>query len=90
MNDFVVKPKEGLFEIYLTAEALKHYGTIWTLIPRAGKILKKGKPFANIEARCTLTCLRSPMDGHIVKWNQDMLRTPDLIDEATCLLTVEQ
>ena len=90
-GDFWIEPASdvGVFNIGFTPESLVKFGTIWNLVPRDLTTVTESKPFVNIESRRCLTCLRSPVSGKVVSWNDGFLDLPDSITADVVLLQVQ-
>ncbi len=85
---WVEHQENSILAVGLTPEYLKRLGIIWNLIPTRGKKVCINMPFLHLESSNCLTCLRSPIDGEIVKWN-DNLYSPDRITEDDALVYVK-
>lgn len=79
----------NVYELGLTAETLKRYGVIWTLVPRMSDDIIVGTPIVNIESSKSLCPLLAPISGKIVEWNPRALETPDILTDQTYLLKVQ-
>lgn len=72
--------EDGSAFIGLTKEYLDRIGTVWSFIPRSGRI-EKGKRMASLETAKCLVPIHSPVDGEIVEVNPLFYKMPEKFND---------
>ena len=74
---------EGTATIGITDYAQEKLGSIMFLnLPEAGESIGTGQRFGDVESIKTVSDLISPVDGEVLKVNEDLVDEPDAINEA--------
>ena len=69
--------------IGITDHAQKKLGNIMFLnLPDVGETLAEGQRFGDIESIKTVSDLISPVDGDVIRVNEELVDEPDAINEA--------
>ena len=73
----------GVVEIGLSDYAQEQLGDIVFInLPKSGDYLKKGAAFADVESVKAVSDVISPMDGKVLESNNDLLNSPELINQS--------
>ncbi|MCB2192662.1 MAG: glycine cleavage system protein H [Deltaproteobacteria bacterium] len=81
-DHFWVRPEGDELVIGMNDFAQKMAGEIvYVQLPDDGKKLKKGKKLAKVESGKWLGKIKSPVDGVLVRVNEELELTPDLINQ---------
>jgi len=68
--------------IGITDYAQEKLGNIMFInLPEAGEDIERGQSFGDIESIKTVSDLLSPVDGEVIKVNEEVMDEPDLINE---------
>lgn len=74
---------EGLIEVGLSDHAQHALGDIvYVSFPNVGEGLKKGERFGDVESVKAVSELFSPVDGEVVAVNDDLLDSPEKLNQA--------
>ena len=79
-----VQSKDGEAQVGISDFAAEALGTIiYVELPEVGDEVTKGEPFAAVESGKASVELPAPISGKILKVNEDLEDTPDLINQDT-------
>ena len=79
-----VQSQEGEAQVGISDFAAEALGTIiYVELPEVGDEVTKGEPFAAVESGKASVELPAPISGKILKVNEDLEDTPDLINQDT-------
>ncbi|MGX6962495.1 glycine cleavage system protein H [Vagococcus xieshaowenii] len=88
---WITKEEQG-YRLGFTNEGQEELGNItFVSLPKVGRELVQGEPFADVEAEKAVTELVSPVSGRVIEINEAALDTPSILDsemEATAWLLV--
>ena len=88
-----VEEVEGKYRVGLTNYAKDQLGDIvFVNLPEVGDTIQSGEPCGEVESTKAVDDIMAPVSGEVVEINEEMLDTPELINEAadtTWLFTLE-
>jgi glycine cleavage system H lipoate-binding protein len=79
---------KNIFSLGLSQEHFNAMGVVWVFVPSGLDELKTGDPLAHYESNKGLGSLRAPFPCTVLRWNNDLLDTPDKITPDQHLVTV--
>ena len=79
-----VQAQDGEAQVGISDFAAEALGTIiYVELPEVGEEVTKGEPFAAVESGKASVELPAPISGKVLKVNEDLEDTPDLINQDT-------
>ncbi|WP_326716689.1 glycine cleavage system protein H [Vagococcus jeotgali] len=81
------KTDKEVITVGLTAQAQDDLGSItFAMLPKVDQLIKLGEPVIELEAEKAVVEYESPVEGKVVRVNEEALNNPKLLDEPDAWL----